>query len=114
MRDYIAIANQYIDDVLSGEIAACEFVKLACERQRRDLALENFRYRFDEDRATHVCKFIELLPHTKGKWARERKLIEHREWNVDRENNPCGNPHLGRQYLRRHLRAVGEVFLSLL
>lgn len=82
MRDYIGIANQYIDEVLNGDKPACEFVKRACERQRRDLQLENFKYHFDEDAATRVCKFIELLPHTKGKWARERKLITLEPWQI--------------------------------
>lgn len=82
MTDYVAIANQYIDDVLSGEIIACEFVKLACKRQRKDLALQNFKYTFSEKHANRVCKFIELLPHTKGRWARERRLIELEPWQI--------------------------------
>lgn len=82
MRDYIAIANQYIENVLNGNVPACEFVKLACQRQRDDLALENFKYRFDEEKASRVCKFMELLPHTKGKWAREKRLIYLEPWQI--------------------------------
>ena len=82
MRDYVGIANQYIDDVLSGEVVACQFVTLACERQRRDLALENFAYTFDEDLASYVCKFVELLPHVKGVWARKRELITLEPWQI--------------------------------
>lgn len=37
MRDYIGIAYQYIEDVLSGAIPACHWVKKACQRQKRDL-----------------------------------------------------------------------------
>ena len=82
MTDQVAIANKYIDDGLTGEIVACEFVKLACQRQRNDLALENFKYTFNEKLANRVCKFIELLPHTKGRWARERRLIELEPWQI--------------------------------
>jgi phage terminase large subunit-like protein len=31
-------------------------------------------------RAERICEFIELLPHIKGKWARERRLIELEPW----------------------------------
>lgn len=68
-RDYVAMAGGYIADVLSGAVPACKFVRQACERQRRDLARKRFAYRFDEARAARICKFVELLPHTKGRWA---------------------------------------------
>ena len=35
---------------------------------------------FDHDRAARPCEFIELLPHIKGKWARERRLIKLEPW----------------------------------
>jgi len=79
-RDYVAIANGYIDDVLSGEVPACNWVRLACERQRRDLERTDWRWRFDEARAAHVCRFIELLPHVKGEWARGRGTIVLSAW----------------------------------
>ncbi len=79
-RDYVAIANGYIDDVLSGEIPACNWVRLACERQRRDLERTDWCWRFDEARAAHVARFIELLPHVKGEWARGRGTIVLSAW----------------------------------
>jgi len=80
MRDYIALSNQYIDDVLSGKLLSCEFVKQACRRQREDLAREDFEYTFDHDRASHICKFIELLPHIEGEWARKKLKITLEPW----------------------------------
>jgi phage terminase large subunit-like protein len=68
-KDYIAIAAQYQADVLSGAIPACKWVRLACERNRRDLDrqdTEAFPYRFEPDAGTRVCRFAELLPHIKG------------------------------------------------
>jgi uncharacterized protein YaaN involved in tellurite resistance len=46
-----------------------KYVALACQRQLDDLKRKRFAYSFDEARASHICKFIELLPHTKGEWA---------------------------------------------
>jgi phage terminase large subunit-like protein len=65
-------ANQYRKDIASGKIDACKWVKLACERQTKDLALvkdKDWPYRFDKEAAERVCKFISRLPHVKGKWA---------------------------------------------
>lgn len=71
--DHVALAQGYIDDVLSGRIVACRYVRLACERQLRELELAEagkIPYRFDAAAAGRICRFIELLPHVKGKWAR--------------------------------------------
>lgn len=67
-RDYIARARQYEDDVLSGEIPACEFVIDAVRRNRRDLETyaESGLYVFNPEEGERVCRFIELLTHTKG------------------------------------------------
>ena len=43
-----------------------KYVALACQRQLDDLKRKRFAYTFDEARANHPCKFIELLQHTKG------------------------------------------------
>lgn len=73
--DHVALANQYIADVLSGKIDACNLVKLACERQKRDL--EGLAgYRFDEKLAGRVCRFIEMLPHIKGSLAGQNITLE--------------------------------------
>lgn len=75
-RPHIAAYEQYMDGVLTGAISACQWVKLACERQRKDLAragTEGFPYRFDPAVAERVCKFKSLMPHVKGRWARKRQ-----------------------------------------
>lgn len=77
--EYIALANQYAEDVLTGVIPAGHWVRRACQRQRDDLA-RDWEYVFDEDKAEHICAFIELLPHIKGKWARERRKITLEPW----------------------------------
>lgn len=80
---YIQQAQQYMRDVLDGRIASCKWVKLAVQRQQDDLAREvsdDWPWVFDVAAAERPCAFIELLPHIKGKWARERRLIELEPW----------------------------------
>jgi phage terminase large subunit-like protein len=81
-RDYCAIARQYAEDVVAGIIPACKWVQLACQRQLNDLGRTDWIWRFDESRASHVCRFIELLPHIKGEWAKTRKLITLEPWQI--------------------------------
>jgi phage terminase large subunit-like protein len=71
MRDYLAIAKQYEDDVLAGTIPACQWVRLACERNRRDRARlatgdPAFPYELNASKAKRVCLTAEMLPHIKG------------------------------------------------
>lgn len=83
MNRYVEAATSYAQAVLDGDIPSCKWVKLACERQIDDLAREvsdDWPWLFDVERAQRPCEFIELLPHIKGKWARERRLIELEPW----------------------------------
>jgi phage terminase large subunit-like protein len=80
---HVAAAERYVAAVLGGEIAACKWVRLACERHRRDVkraATGGWRYVFDPVLAEKACGFIELLPHIKGKWARDRQLLRLEPW----------------------------------
>lgn len=82
-RDYCAIAARYIEDVLSGRQPACKWVRLACERQRRDIGrakVGELPWEFKKDRAARVCKFIELLPHIEGKWKTPNITLE--PWQI--------------------------------
>lgn len=69
---HVLDAERYISGVISWKIPACKWVKLACERHNRDMAAAKsgkFRYVFDRKKANRACAFLEMLPHTKGKWA---------------------------------------------
>jgi phage terminase large subunit-like protein len=70
---HVAAALRYAEAVRDGEVLACKWVRLACERHLQDLARAEsdpeYRFYFDEDAAELVCAFVEELPHTKGKWA---------------------------------------------
>lgn len=79
MRDFVAIARQYAEDVVAGRIVACRYVRLACERH---LDGGGDRFYMDEAAANRVCRFIELLPHVKGKWAREKRKLQLEPWQA--------------------------------
>lgn len=77
-RDHCAIAADYAARVLDGSQLACKWVKLACQRQRDDLKRwkEGGPFVWDPEAASRVCRFIELLTHTKGELAGQRIKLE--------------------------------------
>lgn len=70
-KEVLHPAEQYAQDVISGKIVACKWVRLACERHVHDLkhAHERGLY-FDREAAEYVLQFIGMLRHSKGKWGR--------------------------------------------
>jgi phage terminase large subunit-like protein len=84
-KDYVAIANQYIDDVLSEKIPACKELKQAVQRQKDDLErwkTEEDEYYFVPEMANKICAFIENLPHIKGIWEKKGLLITLEPWQI--------------------------------
>lgn len=84
-RPYAAIAKGYARDVVSGKILAGKSIRLQCRRFLDELKVEkrkNFPFRFDVDKAARVCRFIERLPHSKGKWARKKETIRLEPWQI--------------------------------
>ncbi|MCP4597786.1 terminase large subunit [Neptuniibacter sp.] len=78
-------ANKYARDVVAGRIPACRYVILACKRHLADLKeskKKNFKFKFDKDEAERACKFVQLLPHTKGKWAQQRLKLVLEPWQL--------------------------------
>lgn len=83
MNKHIQAAQNYARLVSTGGIPACKWVRSAVDRQIMNLQRlpgDDWPWVFDEEKAARVCEFIELLPHIKGKWARERRLIELDAW----------------------------------
>jgi phage terminase large subunit-like protein len=70
------VARKYAADVVEGKILACKLTQAACRRHLDDLARTDWPYRFDEDKAAKACRFLELLPHVKGDWAKRKELIK--------------------------------------
>lgn len=77
-RDYLAIGQRYMTDVLSGRIPACTWTRLACERQLADRARWQDAGPFEWIglEATAACAFIEQCPHVEGKWKTETITLE--------------------------------------
>jgi phage terminase large subunit-like protein len=80
---HVTAAHYYARAVLGGGVAACKWVQRACARHLDDLKAaraKGYPYYFDADAAERACEFIELLPHTKGKWAKRGELIHLEAW----------------------------------
>ena len=83
MTEYVERAQHYMRDVLGGTIPTCKWTRLAVQRQADDLLREpseSWPWVFDAEMASRPCAFIELLPHIKGKWAREGRRLELEPW----------------------------------
>jgi phage terminase large subunit-like protein len=112
---YVAAAEAYVDDVLSGRRPACKYERLACERHRRDKRrsmLRTWPYRFDVDAAELACCFIEMLPHVKGQWAQRKELLHLEGWECFIVCSLCGwlvKAGFPRAGLRRFLEAYLEI-----
>lgn len=70
-------AERYVDDVLNGRVTACRWVRLACERHRRDLDNGSGRgLWFDTQAARMAIAFFSVLRHWKGEWAGQSIWLE--------------------------------------
>ncbi len=80
---YSERAEAYARKVVDGEIIACRYVKLACQRHLDDIEKsrdEGYPYVYSAKVADHVCDFIEGLPHIKGNWALREESIVLEDW----------------------------------
>lgn len=104
-------AKQYAHDVVTGEIPAGPFVRMACSRFLDDLVRAETRhwpYRYDEAAADRAVKFMELMPHTKGKWAASNETLKLMPWQRFIECNLFGWLHK-QTGLRRFRQCYEEV-----
>ena len=89
-------AELYAEQVRSGEILVCEYVRLAVRRYYTDLdrALDKGWY-FDKKAALRAIHFIEKLKHSKGEWAGQRFRLEPWQqfvlWNIFGWKNADGS-----------------------
>lgn len=70
---YFDRALDYAQRVVGGQEVAGLYERLACQRFVRDLAhagTDEFPYVLDHAAGGRACRFIELLPHIKGEWAK--------------------------------------------
>lgn len=76
---YSHSALTYAYDVVNSHRLACKEIIQACQRFIDDLQ-ELDGYFYDVDKAEKACKFIEQMPHTKGKWAAQKKKLILEPW----------------------------------
>lgn len=70
---YFERALAYARRIVAGEEVAGRFERLACQRFLRDLERQgqpDFPYVLDEVLGSRACRFVELMPHIKGEWAK--------------------------------------------
>lgn len=85
MNPHTTAAMHYAQAVVGGTVPACKWTIAACQRQLEDLnrpVSADWPWVFNHAKASRVCQFVELLPHIKGKWARERQLIKLEDWQL--------------------------------
>lgn len=75
---YAERATKYAQDVVSGHVKACRYVRLICQRHLDDLGAKKSPYIFDEEAANRVCFFASHQVHVKGEWA--GKTVELQDW----------------------------------
>lgn len=81
--DYVAVADRYVDDVLSGRVVASEWVQKAARRfvaMRLRAGAAGSPFLFSSEKAREVCAFVERLPHVEGRWGSETIRLE--PWQV--------------------------------
>lgn len=70
-------AETYITNVITGRQVACKWVRLACNRHRRDLLFGHERgLHFDPDAGQHIIDFARFARHSKGAWAGAVVVLE--------------------------------------
>ena len=73
-KDYIAIANKYADDVISGKTIAGKEVVLACKRYKKDLKRKDIELRPRDPNA--ACSIMEgFFVHAQGEDMKGRPLM---------------------------------------
>lgn len=85
-------AVEYAERATAGEVLACDYVRLACQRFLDDLNREgdDWPWVFDRELANQRCRFIEAMPHTKGRWAARGETTRLEDWQCFIETNVWG------------------------
>lgn len=76
-------AAWYVEQVIKGRVLACKHVKLACQRHLNDLKRsksKGFTYTYKPELADRVVRFMELMPHVKGRWAAKDEYLYFEPW----------------------------------
>lgn len=119
MADYFERIVSYAQRVAQGREVAGRLERLKCERFLRDMqraGSNEFPYVLDRATGARVCRFIELMPHIKGEWAKpiwvdgkmQYNKLHLEDWQAFEEFNLFGWKHRDTG-LRRFRRSYEEV-----
>ena len=116
---YFERVVDYAQRVAQGREVAGRLERLKCERFLRDMqraGTDAFPYVLDRATGARVCRFIELMPHIKGEWAKpiwvdgkmQYNKLRLEDWQLFEEFNLFGWKHRDTG-LRRFRRSYEEV-----
>lgn len=119
MAGYFERVVDYAQRVVQEREVAGRLERLKCRRFLRDMeraGTDEFPYVLDRKAGARICRFLELLPHIKGEWAKpvyiDGKLqyakLKLEDWQVFEEFNLFGWKHRDTN-LRRFRRSYEEV-----
>ena len=119
MAGYFERVVDYAQRVVQGSEVAGRLERLKCQRFLRDMeraGTDAFPYVLERAAGARVCRFIELMPHIKGEWAKpvyiDGKLqyakLRLEDWQCFEEFNLFGWKHRDTG-LRRFRRSYEEV-----
>ena len=74
------VAVRYAEQVASGEIVACQNIRLSCHGFLADVASE--QWTFNAAKVERVCQFAETFPYLEGPLAAKRQLLRLQPWQV--------------------------------
>lgn len=108
-KDYVKIANEYADDVISGKVVAGAEIVLACKRYKEDLKRTDIELRPREPNA--ACSIMEgFFVHAQGEDMQGRPLMGEQfilqRWEIFTTVNL-----LGWYYVGTEIRRFTEAFL---
>lgn len=81
----VKAGEDYARRVIAEKVPACKWIKLLCQKHLDDKAASkaaNYPFAFNPAKAERVAKFLQLLPHTKGKWAGKRQTVKLEPWQL--------------------------------
>ncbi len=109
VKDYVKIANEYADDVISGKVVAGAEIVLACKRYKADLERDDIELRPREPNA--ACSIMEgFFVHAQGEDMQGRPLMGEafilQRWEIFSTVNL-----LGWYYVGTNIRRFTEAFL---
>lgn len=83
--DFITRAIEYAESIVDGEILSGQYVIYACQRFLNDLERDDltlYRDRGKKAPANKWCRFLETMPHVKGRWAKRNELFVLSDWQI--------------------------------